>query len=165
LSRATRASSWPKYNDVRNTAVVPTCRIDGCVVARETPHRIEHADGVVHTWCAFDAIGIPAALGMDAAAVTTCSACGAELRVVLTHGVPPDGGALRLWLPSGECAHLVDDFCRHTNLYCDAEHLATIVPAGTPGQAVTVADAAALGRDTWRDVSTILPTSGDADGR
>ena len=34
------------------------------VVGRPTAHRIEHAGGVVHTWCALDAIGIPAALGI-----------------------------------------------------------------------------------------------------
>jgi hypothetical protein len=28
------------------------------LVARPTAHRIEHAHGVVHTWCAFDAIGL-----------------------------------------------------------------------------------------------------------
>lgn len=71
------------------------------LVARETPHRIEHAGGVVHTWCAFDAIGIPAALGIDATAVTTCPACGAELRVTLRNGVPAYVDRLRLWLPGG----------------------------------------------------------------
>lgn len=127
--------------------------------ARQTPHRIEHENGAVHTWCAFDAIGIPAALGIDATAVTTCPACGAELRVVLAGGVPRDTNALRLWLPTSDCAHLVDDFCQHTNLYCDAEHLAAIVPAGTPGEAATVSEAATIGRDTWSDVSTILQSS------
>ena len=35
-----------------------------------TAHQIHHADGHVHTWCAFVAVGIPAALGIDAMATT-----------------------------------------------------------------------------------------------
>jgi hypothetical protein len=61
------------------------------VVGRPTAHRIEHAGGVVHTWCALDANGIPAALDIDAAAVTSCPGCGAELTVVLHGGVPTGG--------------------------------------------------------------------------
>jgi hypothetical protein len=102
------------------------------------------------------AIGIPAALGVEAAAVTSCPTCGTELRVTLHHGAPADECDLRLWLPAGPCAHLVEDFCRHANLYCSTEHLASVVVAGTAGRAVTVAGAAAIGRTMWRDVSTVL---------
>jgi hypothetical protein len=126
------------------------------LAARPTAHRVEHAGGLLHTWCALDAIGIPAALGLDAAAVTTCPACGAALRVSLNGGVPADDGDLRLWLPDGECTHLVEDFCRHANLYCDADHLAAKVAPGTPGWAVTVPDAAGIGRVEWADVSAVL---------
>jgi alkylmercury lyase len=126
------------------------------LTARQTAHRIEHAGGVVHTWCALDAIGIPAALALDAAAVTTCPACGAVLRVSLLGGVPADDGEMRLWLPGGDCAHLVEDFCRHANLYCTAEHAASRVATGTPGWAVTVTDAAAIGRVDWADVAAVL---------
>jgi hypothetical protein len=126
------------------------------LTTRPTAHLIEHAGGEVHTWCALDAIGIPAALALDAAAVTTCPACAAVLRVPLGGGVPADDGEMRLWLPGGECAHLVEDFCRHANLYCTAEHAASTVATGTPGWAVTVTDAAAIGRVDWADVAEVL---------
>lgn len=126
------------------------------LVARSTTHRIEHSGGLVHTWCAFDAIGIPAALGIDAVAVTSCPACGTTLRVVVRGGVPEDDGRLRLWLPGGECTHLVADFCRRANLYCDAGHLGAVVRTGTPGTSATVTEAAALGRVTWDDVTGVL---------
>jgi alkylmercury lyase len=129
---------------------------------RRTAHRIEHAGGVVHTWCALDAIGIPAALALDADAVTTCPTCGAGLRASLHGGVPADDGEMRLWLPGGECAHLVEDFCRHANLYCTADHAASSVATGTPGWAVTVTDAAGIGRVDWADVAQVLrATEGD----
>ena len=126
------------------------------LVARSTPHRIEHERGVVHTWCAFDAIGIPAALGINAAAVTSCPACGNELRVTLTLGEPNSVGRWCVWFPSGPCEHLVDDFCRHTNLFCNAEHLSSVVPSNAAGRVMTVTEAATIGRSTWRDIADIL---------
>ena len=125
------------------------------LVARPTVHRIEHANGVVHTWCALDAIGIPAALGLAAIAITSCPACGNELRVTLNQGEPEDTHDFRLWLPGGPCAHLVDDFCCHTNLFCSAEHLASVVPPDSAGRVVTVTEAAMIGRSTWRDVADV----------
>jgi Alkylmercury lyase len=125
------------------------------LVARPTAHRIEHARGSIHTWCALDAIGIPAALALDATAITACPRCDVEVRVVLRGGESSAEPGVRLWLPSGPCSHLVDDFCRHANLYCSPEHLASVVPAGQPGQAVDVAAAAAIGRTSWHDVAEL----------
>jgi alkylmercury lyase len=129
------------------------------LTTRPTAHRIEHAGGMVHTWCALDAIGIPAALALDAAAVTTCPACGAVLRVSLHGGVPAADDDKRLWLPGGQCTHLVEDFCRHANLYCTADHVASKIAPGTPGWAVTVTEAAGIGRVEWADVSDVLRAS------
>jgi hypothetical protein len=123
------------------------------VAARATAHRIEHDGATTHTWCAFDAIGIPAALGIDAQAVTTCPRCGRELRIKLLGGRPVDDGRTRLWFPAADCAHLVDDYCRHANLYCNHDHL-TAAQLGEHGQVLTVTDAAAIGRVTWDDVAT-----------
>jgi hypothetical protein len=127
------------------------------LVARTTRHRIEHAGGVVHTWCALDAIGIPAALAIVAAAVTSCPTCDAELRVAVHDIVAVDGGLpWRLWFPEGKCDHLVEDFCNHANLYCNPNHLTKTVPKGSPGRMLTVADAAAIGRQTWQDAAAAL---------
>ena len=130
------------------------------VTTRPTRHQIRHADGTVHTWCAFDAIGIPAALGIDAVAATSCPDCGQDLDVTIRDGsVSGDDRAL-LWLPSGDCGHLMDEFCRHANLYCDRDHLLdTIDTIGTDGSGdiLSVADAAELGRRTWRDVTPSCP--------
>lgn len=86
------------------------------LVARTTRHRIDHAAGAVHTWCALDAIGIPAALAIDATAVTSCTTCDVELRVELREGEPVGTEEpLRLWLPEGRGDHLVEYFCSHAN--------------------------------------------------
>jgi hypothetical protein len=84
---------------------------------RPTHHRIEHAGGVVNTWCALDAIGIPAALAIDARAVTLCPTCGAGLALTLARGEPEPPPDVVMWCPEVRCAHLVDDFCAGANLF------------------------------------------------
>jgi hypothetical protein len=132
------------------------------LVTRPTRHRIAHTEGTVNTWCALDAIGIPAALGIDADAITSCPACEAELRVTLHRGVPVNDGAMRLWLPTGRCEHLVEDFCDHANLYCDHDHLSSAVAGQSAGRVIGVADVAAIGRRTWSDVADSIKRSGPA---
>ena len=132
---------------------------DGVVIgvhglaAHETPHRIEYAHGTVHTWCALDAIGIPAAMAIDATAVTCCPTCSTELRLTLRAGQPAGDHDLVLWLPTGPCTHLVQDFCRNANLYCNQNHLAASVPTDLLGQPITVTEAAAIGRSAWSDIA------------
>jgi hypothetical protein len=112
------------------------------LVTRTTRHRIEHEHGVVNTWCALDAIGIPAALGIDAVAVTSCPTCDRGLRIRIRDGQVVDGGMARLWLPGGACGHLVEDFCRHANLYCNLDHLEGLVGTDRPGRILDVTEVA-----------------------
>lgn len=130
------------------------------LTARTTLHRVEHGNAVAHTWCALDAIGIPAALAIDATAATSCPTCDAELSVVLRAGEPVDADhSLRLWLPEGRCDHLVEDFCSHAKLYCSPAHLTADAPDRPPGRELTVADAVAIGRHTWADAAAALHTA------
>ena len=138
---------------------------DGLVVAvhglcrRPTAHRIEHDRGVINTWCAFDVIGIPAALAIDARATTLCPTCRAALSVKLAAGEPePLPGAV-LWYPEVSGGHLVNDFCSGANLFCSAAHLerwADARPAS--GSVLTIAEVAELGRAGWADAAHHLRT-------
>jgi hypothetical protein len=114
----------------------------------------------ISTWCGFDAVAIPAALGWSATAVTTCGYCGAELRVPLEDGVP-DGDAWG-WLPPGECEHVLRDFCATADLFCDRAHLdlwraGAADPAGEPRPVVELAE---LGRAAWEDCLPPAPCRG-----
>lgn len=141
---------------------------DGHVVAvhglarRPTRHRIEHAAGVVNTWCALDAIGIPAALAIDARAVTQCPTCGAGLAVTLSRGQPEALPGALLWYPEVRCAHLVDDFCAGANLFCSPDHLERWVRdnAGS-GTMMTINEVTELGREVWAEVSDEFGTHTD----
>ena len=125
---------------------------------RLTRHRIEHRGGGVNTWCALDAIGIPAALGIDARAITTCPSCDRELIVTLVSGRPVPLAAAVLWYPesTGAWEHLVDQFCSGANLFCNLDHLQDRMGTeGAGGAIMTVEEVAEIGREAWADVSTV----------
>lgn len=129
-------------------------RLDGIagLTTRPTRHAIESpGPGRIPTWCAYDAVAVPAALGWTATAVTTCGSCGADLRVALDGGVP--SGDAWGWLPPGECEHVLRDFSASAELFCSQAHLdAWRRAAGDPpGEAHPVSDLAELGRDAWAD--------------
>lgn len=44
-----------------------------------TPHELVMGGQHLHTWCAFDLVGMPAALRLDAEARTACPTCGGVL--------------------------------------------------------------------------------------
>jgi hypothetical protein len=134
--------------------VAPDGRVDGIagLTRRPTRHAIARPPARrLQTWCAFDAVAIPAALGWTATALTTCGACGADLAVAVEDGKPV--GEAWGWLPPGECEHVLRDFCSSADLFCDRSHLeAWRAVAGDPaGEPHPVAALADLGRTAWAD--------------
>ncbi len=118
-------------------------------------HRLRLGDDEFHTWCAIDAIGIPAALGADAVAGTTCPACGRPIEVRFREGRGTHGSRLRVWLPRQECwTSLVDEMCPQMNLFCSQEHLDQWRrrEGEPPGAALTLGETEALGRMWWGDL-------------
>lgn len=148
----------------RRLASVGRCELDDRdrivgahgITRNTTVHEIVHAEGRHNTWCAFDAIGIPAALAIDATARTACPQCGTAIDVRIVAGDPVDAGAMVVWLPTETGQHLIEDFCSQSNIFCSAEHLdAWLGRRRGAGQVVTLAEAADIGRDTWADVAHI----------
>lgn len=130
-------------------------RIDGIagVTARPTRHQLTVEGRTVHTWCAFDSVGIPAALEATATARTTCGECGREIEVHVTDGAIEPGG---LWgflptLSDDGGFRLISTFCSRANLFCDGDHLERwYEAAGRPdGEAYTIDELADIGRATW----------------
>lgn len=147
---------------LRRLAAVGRCEVDddGRIVGahgitrKPTRHQIVHARGRHHTWCGFDAVAIPAALGLDATATTECPHCATPMTVRIAGGVPADDGAMVVWLPTDPGEHLIADFCSQSNVFCSADHLEHWL-GGRPrnGQVVTVPGAAELGHETWAGVT------------
>jgi hypothetical protein len=120
---------------------------------RPTRHGFLHAGRLHQTWCAYDSIGIPAALGVDAEVRTTCPSCGLPLGVAIRRGQPEPCDAA-LWLPRAEVGHLITEFCAVSDLYCSRRHLSERIDvARQSGEVLDVAGAAELGREAWADVA------------
>jgi hypothetical protein len=118
-------------------------------------HRLTMRGRRFWTWCAIDAVGIPAGLDEHALVETTCLQCGAEVRLEL-HGatvVQASHPGARIW----EAAHLPGcgtagpPHCALMNLFCSAEHLRAWHQAhpGEQGEERDLAQIGALGRAEW----------------
>lgn len=129
------------------------------LTSRATRHRIVEGSHAHWTWCAFDAIGIPAALGLNAAAHTDCPTCGDPLTIEFTDGAPTTERPV-LWLPAPASENLLAEFCASADLYCSVEHLRQrIDPSRVPGQVHSLSEAVALGVRAWADIAHIDLTS------
>lgn len=120
-----------------------------------TAHQLLLDGQTFWTWCAFDAVGIPAALGIDAVARSRCGHCGDRLDVTLTAGRPPADSAVVGWLPGHACTNVQVDFCPAANLFCDHAHLsAWRDQAGNPlGGPATLPTLATLGAQVWAEMA------------
>lgn len=116
-----------------------------------TRHRMVLGGRSLHTWCAIDAIDIPAGLGADADVSTTCPRCEGTLEVRIRAGRVRGGEGRVAWAPSKACASLIDDWCSEANLFCDVDHLAAWrAETGDPGGlAMTLEDVEEFGRGHW----------------
>lgn len=139
------------------------CEVDADVIVgihgltlRTTRHHFTHRGAARRTWCAFDSIGIPAALQIDAIAHTDCPACERTITVEIERGKPTDARGLALWLPDATGEHLMESFCAAADLYCSPAHVADRIDvAATAGAVTDLAAAVALGRETWADIADL----------
>lgn len=122
---------------------------------KPTTHRLVLDDQGLYTWCAIEAIGIPAALSLDAQVTSSCAHCGESLLVHVDHGEPPADSPLRGWVPPTECGNVRADLCPLANLFCSLEHLEEWrTGAGKPpGHVADLDRFAELGRKAWGDLA------------
>jgi hypothetical protein len=121
----------------------------------EGPHRLEVEGKPFRTWCAYDSIGIGAALAADAKIETECAVCDRTLVIRMAGGRPPAERAERLWLASGGDS-LRGDFCDPTVLLCTPEHAAAWAERQQGrGRAVDLAEAASLGAEEWASSAAV----------
>jgi len=129
------------------------------------PHRIALDGTDFRTWCAYDAIGIAAALGADATIRTDCAVCGKAIALETHAGQPPAHRPERLWLASGG-TDLRADFCDPTVLLCSSDHAAVWAERqGGHGRAVDLAEAARLGAEGWASCAAAAAVVRDPTGR
>jgi alkylmercury lyase len=113
-------------------------------------HRLRLDGEQFWTWCAFDGIGIPAALEVDAVVETRCPTCDRALQVHVEAGRPPADSPVVGWLPGGPCGNVQADFCPEANLFCDTSHLAAWRASGDHlGAIASLFELADIGKSTW----------------
>ena len=129
------------------------------------PHRIVIDGTEFRTWCAYDSIGIAAALRADAAIRTACAVCGREITLDTHAGNPPPDRPERLWLAAGG-ADLRGDFCDPTVLLCSPEHVAIWAERQSDhGRSVDLAEAARLGAEGWASCAAAVELAGERGDR
>jgi hypothetical protein len=113
------------------------------------PHRLAIGTRAFRNWCAYDSLGIAAALDAEAVIETTCPVCERSIRIETAGGEPAPDRSERLWLAEGG-TDLRADFCAPTVILCSPEHADVWAErqAGR-GRVVDLAEGARLGREAW----------------
>jgi len=123
--------------------------MDG-LTTRPTRHGLVLNGIQLWTWCAYDIVGIGAALGVEAVGDTTCGACGEPIEIVIRAGQPEEQGAVG-WLPDESCSNVMAEFCPSALLFCSQAHLhewKTREGVGA-GEALDLESLADRGRSFW----------------
>lgn len=124
-----------------------------------TPHRLRLGRRHFFTWCAYDAVGIPAAMGRSARVLTPCGQCARELDVRVNRGRVPPRRPERGWFPdpAGIEENPLRDFCPLANLFCSEDHVQSWRGANggarSEGRVCTLDELAEAGRRGWATVA------------
>lgn len=96
----------------------------GGLTLTSTAHSLTLPNAEMHTWCALDAVGIPAALGLTATVQTRCPQCGDHITVDVDERTATAAGPVTLFCPMAPCDNVRADFCAAANLFCSPTHVA-----------------------------------------
>lgn len=120
----------------------------GGLTLAAAPHGLLLRGRDYRTWCAYDAIGIAAALREAGAISTRCGVCERPIALPLPGGATAERPE-RLWLSAGG-ARMREDFCAPTVMLCSSEHAATWSErqAGR-GRILDLGTASRLGAGAW----------------
>ncbi len=118
-------------------------------------HRLTTQPGSIFTQCAVDAVGIPAALGLEATVEDQCARCGSPIEAIVRRSgdvaVHPATAVIVMAQPDSRVEEGIPRVCRETNFFCSREHAEAWQreQATLPSAVTTPADAALVGRVIW----------------
>ena len=103
------------------------------------------------TWCAYDAVGILAALGASGQVRSHSPHTGAPIELAFEQGTPATDSPVVVFLAQGPWVSVVDDWCPLVNFFEDPDTAAAwAAQHGIAGTAVPLPQAAATGGAAWR---------------
>ncbi len=119
-------------------------------------HSLRFNVGERYVWCAMDAVGIPAALRVDAQIASRCFYCRAPVALTIKEGEPVGltADSLRIGIgAAGSRGKVIEDVCPMINFFCSRDHAEAW--AATTGRAniIEMRHAAEIGRREWADVA------------
>jgi hypothetical protein len=120
-----------------------------------SPHRLVTVWGSIYTQCTVDAVGIPAALGLEATVEDQCSHCGSPIEASVWQSgdvVVHPASAVIVMAQADSCVEDgIPKVCQETNFFCSSEHAETWQreQATLPSAIVSLEDAATAGREIW----------------
>lgn len=115
-----------------------------------TRHQIQIDDAKWWTWCAFDALGILAALGRGGRVTSVCAQSGAPLQLHFAGSTPASTSIVIFVADEGAAGSLIDDWCPRNNFF-RSEDIARqwVASRRFAGQVLSVEDGAALAVERW----------------
>ncbi len=156
VSRLTEVLGWDEkkvINELERMAGQGCCTLDASgaltgivglsvVQSPQAPHQLQMNEHTFYTWCAFDAVGIPAALGMEAfvKSHTIDSDSDIGLHYRNNHWEPEN-----VWInvvDPTQGARLCGGTCSQINFY-------GLVESNTPGVLMPLNEVASLGKLVW----------------
>jgi alkylmercury lyase len=103
------------------------------------------------TWCAYDAVGILAALGASGQVRSRSPHTGAPIELAFDQGRPATDSQVVVFLAQGPCVSVVEDWCPLVTFFEDPDTAAAwAAQHGVTGTAVALPQAAATGAAAWR---------------
>ncbi len=116
-----------------------------------TAHRIETAAGSRWTNCAYEALGILGALGVDGRVDTRSPSSGVPIHVRFQGGQPIGSDAVLFLADQSCCSRPNEDWCPNVNLFEDASSASTWAGEhGVAGRVVSLEEGTDLGAAEWR---------------
>lgn len=119
-----------------------------------TRHRLTVNGQKLFTWCAEDAVGIPAALGWNVKISSSCGDCSSPLTIYMAAGeiCEPDWTtSVRLWLTDMHERPICTETCPHILFFCRQEHGERWLrdQSQNSGRLITLDEAVDIGRRMW----------------
>ncbi|HUF52964.1 MAG TPA: organomercurial lyase [Dehalococcoidia bacterium] len=121
-------------------------------------HRVLFDVGVRFVWCAVDAVGIPAAMRLNAEVESHCFQCGLPVSLTMRNGKPHGQGreSLRIGLAVSGCSgKVIQDVCPMLNFFCSQGHADRWARKVEGAKVISILQAAEIGRRTWSDIANL----------
>jgi alkylmercury lyase len=115
-----------------------------------TRHRIQIDGADWWAWCAFDALGILAALGNGGTIKSVCAQSGAPLQLEFAGSTPASSSIVIVIADEEAGGSLIDDWCPKNNFF-RSEHVARqwVESCGVAGQVLALEEGAERAAERW----------------